>query len=486
MLRTGEQYLQALRDGRQVYLGKELVTDITSHPAFAGAARSFARVFERKRSAEFIDAMSVEEGGERYSAWSLLPRTQDDLLKRARTHELVAKWTHGLMGRSPDHVASYLAGMCMMPELFEGKPGVHFNHLKAYHEEVKRRDLFVCYLVLSPQSSRNPATAGKYPSLRVVGEDAEGVIVSGMKSLGTAAIYADEALIGCMMPLGPGQEDEAITCAVPMNMPGVKIFVRKPYARHDESVTDAYFSGHFDESDAVMIFDHVRIPWERVFVKGNLEITRDMYYRTPAHIMGNHQSNWRFLTKLRLMNGIAHQAAEMSGLLQVPAIQQTLGTLAAGETLLEALISSQIHNFETLPSGHVHIKRRYLYAALHWCATNYYKIAEEVRLMLGGNPFLMPANASVLEDGEIGEVFKEHWLTPGADARTRYRFARMAWDFLGSEFASRHTQYERFYGGPPHVMNMYNFLHNPWQDRQADVQAVLQEIAAVEAGAAHA
>jgi 4-hydroxyphenylacetate 3-monooxygenase len=426
-------------------------------------------------------SMTASAAMNRYSIWSLLPKTKEDLARRARGHELVAQWTHGLMGRSPDHVPSYLAGMCMTPELFEGKEGAYFDHLVAYREKVKREDLFVCYLVLSPQSSRNPTTAGKFPSLRVVAQDEKGVVVHGMKSLGTAAVFSDEALIGCMMPLGQGQENEAITCAIPMNLPGTKIFVRKPYASAAESPTDAYFSNNFDESDAVMSFDNVHIPWERVFVNGNLELTRDMYYRTPAHIMGNHQANWRFLTKLRLMNGIAYNSAEMSGLLQLPAIQQTLGTLAAAEAAIEGLISAQIHNAQPMDSGYVHINRRYLYTTLHWCATNYYQIAEDVRLLLGGNPFLMPADASILEEGAVGEIFDSLWTTPGADARSRYRFVRLAWDFLGSEFASRHTQYERFYGGPPHVMNMYNYFQCPWKERQAAISNILDEIAALEA-----
>ena len=478
MMRTGKDYLESLRDGRQVYLGKEKVTDITTHKAFANTARTFARVYDLKRSPEFIDTCSFEENGERHSAWFLMPRSKEDLQKRADIHRLTAEWTHGLMGRSPDHVASYLTGMCMQPEIFQDKPGVSLERLRAIYEDMKQRDLFTCYLVLSPQSSRQPSPDGKkYPSLRVVAEDDKGVIVSGMKMLGTSAVFSDEALVGCMMPLGPGQEDEAISFTMPMNTPGTKIFVRKSFERMAENKIDAYFSSQFDETDAVMTFDNVHIPWERVFVYRNLAVTREMYYNTPAHIMGNHQSNWRFLAKYRLLNGIAHKAADMAGLLQIPAVQQTLGNLAAGESGIAAQISAQIHDFETLPSGYVHINRRYLYSTLHWCANNYYLLAEEVRVLLGSNPFIMPADASILENSEVSDLFEENWRTPGASASERYLFNRMAWDLVGSEYASRHTQYERFYGGPPHVMNMYNFTNYPWQERQAIVKNILGDMA---------
>jgi len=477
MLRTGAEYLDALKDGRNVYLGSEKVADVTEHKAFANTARSFARLYDLKRSPEHVEECSVEENGDRYSSWFLLPRAKEDLQKRARLHQLTAEWTHGLMGRSPDHVASYIAGMCMQPDVFEGQADVWFDHLLAYHEDIKKRDLFVCYLVLSPQASRQAATEGpQYPSLRVIAEDDKGVVVDGMKMLGTSAVFSDEALVGCMMPLSPGREDEAITFTLPMNTPGTKIFVRKSYELDAHNKVDAYFSSQFDETDAVMVFDKVHIPWERVLVHRNLDVARDMYYRTPAHIMGNHQANWRFLAKYRLLNGIAHKAAEMAGLLQVPAVQQTLGNLAAGESAIEAQITAQIHAPETLPNGYVHINRRFLYSTLHWCANNYYQLAEDVRTLLGGNPFIMPADASILDDSETGPIFDEMWRIPNAASRERYLFNRMAWDLLGSEFASRHTQYERFYGGPPHVMNMYNFMQCPWAERQALVNGIVQEM----------
>ena len=64
MLRTGKEYLASLRDGRRIRLGTELVTDVTTHPAFRNTAQSFARIYDRKRSPEHINQMSYEEGGD--------------------------------------------------------------------------------------------------------------------------------------------------------------------------------------------------------------------------------------------------------------------------------------------------------------------------------------------------------------------------------------------------------------------------------------
>lgn len=484
MIRSGDEYLESLHDGRQVYLGTERVDDVTTHPAFRNSARSFARLYDRKKKAEFVDLVSHEEGGERISNYFLVPKTRDDLQKRADAHRLIAKWSYGLLGRSMDHVPSFVAGMVMNPELFASNRSEFADNIVNYHEHIKTNDLFVTYLVLTPQGSRNPelykAAGRRNPAMQVVAEDAQGVTVNGVKTLGTSTIFSDEAFVGSMIPLGPDQIDEAITFSIPVSTPGIKLWVRESYEARAANRIDNYFSSQFDESDAVMVFDNVKIPWERIFVYKDVALMRDIYFKTPGHIMGNHQSNWRFSEKLKLLTAVAHKAAEMNGVIAIPAIQQTLGKLAAAEASLHGLLSGQINSFETLDNGTVHINRRYLYAALQWCAHSYYEIAERVREMLGAGPFQLPANASVLEEGPLRETYLENWYSPGSDAEERYKFVKMAWDLLGSDYAGRMTQYEKFYGGPPHIMDMYSFWNCPWAERRETIDEILSDMANAE------
>src|SRR5262249_61841947 len=117
MLKTGAEYLESLRDGRRVYIGSEEVTDVTTHPAFRNAAQSFARLYDRKRDADNLTAMSYEEDGERYSTWFLRPRSRDDLRKPAETHRRIARWTSGPLGRSSEHVPAFVTGPARNPEM---------------------------------------------------------------------------------------------------------------------------------------------------------------------------------------------------------------------------------------------------------------------------------------------------------------------------------------------------------------------------------
>ena len=146
MLKTGAEHLASLRDGRRVYIGDELVEDVTSHPAFRNAAESFAMIYDRKRDPENIEITSYEaEDGEVSTSWFLKPKSKEDLRKRRETHRLVAEWTCGLLGRSPDHVASFVTGLLWKPELFEENLKGSASNLQAYYDYMRKNDTFACY-----------------------------------------------------------------------------------------------------------------------------------------------------------------------------------------------------------------------------------------------------------------------------------------------------------------------------------------------------
>src|SRR5262245_54660581 len=294
MLRSGDDYLASIRDGRRVYIGSELVRDVTVHPAFRNSARSFGDIYDRKRSPENVEATSYEENGQRYSAWYLKARDRDALRKRAEAHRRVASWTYGLLGRSPDHVASFITGLAMNSALFEGNRKGFGDNLTRFYDRMRREDLFACYVVVAPQGARNPELYGRKATiahgLQVTTERDDGIVLNGMKLLGTGAPFSHEIWVGNLLPLPTDQKAQAVTCAVPTGTEGVSLWVRKPFERYAVTGFDNPFSSRFDESDAVAIFDNVKVPWERVFLLDDVQQSREMYFRTPSHVMGNHQS----------------------------------------------------------------------------------------------------------------------------------------------------------------------------------------------------
>ena len=477
MLRTGEEYLESIRDGRVVYVGKERIEDVTTHPSFANAARMYAGMYDLKRAPEMQGVLTFEEDGETYGAYFLKPRDRAGLERRTRAHRAIAGFSHGLLGRSPDHVASSITGLSMSAEVFDRDGADYARNVEAYYRHARDNDLYLAYAILPPQGARKPElyqTADKAPpTLRVTAEDANGVVLNGMKMLATGAAYANELWIGNIIPLAPSQVKESITCAVPVNAQGISLWSRKPLTADGGIEFNNPLAHRFDESDAMIVFDDVRVPWERVFVHDNPALSRDIYVDTPAHFMANHQSNVRFAAKLRLLIGLASKITRSNGARDVPAVREVLGELASMEAVYAGLVDGQLQAFEQGANGYVHVNRRYMYAAINYAVENYGKICDQIRTLMGGGAFQMPASIDVVQDPALNEVFENYWSTTDETAVARMKLFRLAWDMLGSEFAMRHDQYEKFYVGQRFIVRNYNMQHAPWDELEGLVDGIM-------------
>ena len=382
MLRTGKEHLETLRDGRVVYVGGERIDDVTTHPAFRGAAQTVAAIFDMKADPANRDVMSYEEDGNRHSIYYLRPKTRDHLQQRMAGHRRIADLTYGMFGRSPDHVASFVTGMAMKPDALPKPHGFGDNVLK-YYRHIRDNDIYVVYAVLPPQAARNPEFYIKknipVPSLRVVREDDDGVVISGMKMLATGALYANEIWIGNVIPLAPDQNKEAITCAIACNAPGLTLWSRKPAALGLTSEFNSPLAWRYDESDSMLMCDNIKVPWEKVFVHDDALLSRDIYIKTASHCFGNHQSNVRYWSKMRLLLGLCSRIAHATGADQVPAVREKLGEMAAVEATIGGLVNGQINAFENWPEGYVCFNRRFMYAGLDWCTQNYSRFIDELR-----------------------------------------------------------------------------------------------------------
>jgi 4-hydroxyphenylacetate 3-monooxygenase len=482
MLRTGKDYLERIRDGRKVLIGSERVGDVTRHPAFAAAARMYAALYDLKADPAKRDLMSFEEDGERFSLYFLKPRTRDDLVRRTACHRAIADFSHGLLGRSPDHVASSFTGLAMKPEVFDSgraSRNQKFSaHVTDYYKRFRHEDLFLAYAILPPQGARSPelyeSKDRQPPTLRVTKEDDRGVTLNGMKMLATGAVFADEVIIGNILPLAPSQVKESVTCAVPIATPGLTLWARKPLSTAGGNRADHPLSSVFDETDSMIVFDEVKVPWERVFVHDDPELSRNIYIRTPAHFMSNHQSNVRFWAKLRLLIGLASKIAKSNGAHAIPAVRETLGRLAAMEACYAGMIEGQHQGMQPL-GEFVHVNPRYMYAAVNYALENHAPICDMIRTLMGGGAFQMPADSSVLQDPELSGIFENYWSTLDQTAAERMRLFKLAWDLLGSEFAMRHDQYEKFYVGPSFVVRNYNFMNAPWGEFEGLVDGIVEE-----------
>ena len=480
MLISGREKLERMRDGRAVYIGAERVGDVTSHPAFRQGAQTIAGLYDRKADPDQRDLFSFEENGDRISLYWLRCRNRDDLVRRMRAMKAIADMTYGFVGRSPDQVAGLITGLATNSGLLDRLHQGFGQNLLRYYEHARRNDLYLSFAV-TPASGRKsaelfPNQQRDDPNLQVVAEDDGGVTVSGMKMLATSAIYADEILIGNLTPIDDKLKSEAITAALPLNARGVSLWARQPYAQHVAHEADYPLSYRFDETDSVLVCDQVKIPWERVFLHNDANMSRRIYIETAANCYQNHQSNIRFWSKMGLIVGVASRICQANGTDKIPAVREQLGRLASLEALIGGLVQGQIEAFEEWPPGYATPNRRIMYAALNWCQENHTGIVDALRTLLGGYPLVMPASIDVLTDEALRDRFERWWKTPSIEAVERHKLYKLAWDIVGTEFAGRHMLYEKFYAGNSIVVRNQSDREAPWEKFHSTVDRLLASI----------
>jgi 4-hydroxyphenylacetate 3-monooxygenase len=239
--------------------------------------------------------------------------------------------------------------------------------------------------------------------------------------------------------------------------------MRQPIALNAENEFDSPLTWNFDETDVLVICDEVKIPWEKVFVMDDAILAREIYIKTPAHCYGNHQSNVRFWSKMQLILGLCSKVAKSTGADQIPAVREVLGRMSAQEATISGMIYGQIEAAEEWPAGYMTCNRRMMYAALDWCTENHSALIDELRTLCGGGVFQMPGNVHVMHDENLRADFEKYFQTPQMGALDRMKLFRLAWDLVGSEFAGRQQQYEKFYAGASFIIRNHSHRETNWE-----------------------
>jgi 4-hydroxyphenylacetate 3-monooxygenase len=473
-MRTGAQYIESLKDGRQVFLEGEKVKDVTSHRAFKGAIRSLARLFDIAAAPENRELMTYASPKTGKPVWRgyQIPKTHADLRARRLFSEKWAEATFGLMGRTPDHVAGFFAGYAATPQVFGPK---YSDNVVKFYEKMRDEYLYVSYAIVPPQIDRSkPAHKQSDPALYagVVKERDDGIVISGAQQLATGGAMCDYIHLSCIHPLQPGDENYANCVAIPVNAPGVKLYPRRPYALQATNSFDYPLSSRFDETDAYVVFDKVFVPWEHVFIYRNIEISRDQWWKTPSHLYGNLQAQARYTTKLRFMLGLAQRMNEMTGNIAQPPVQIMMGELASIASIYENMLLAHEAN-ATIVDGVLWPSKLALYSVMALQSELNGRMLEMIRELAGGTFFTVPSSVKDFENPETAADIERYMQSASTDARSRIAVIRLLWDFIGSDFGGRHQQYEKFYGGASFLVKQNVYRNYDFKRATAMVDAAL-------------
>jgi 4-hydroxyphenylacetate 3-monooxygenase len=475
-MRTGAQYLQSLADGRTVLLDGAPVEDVARHPAFAGVARTIAAMYDAAADPAKDMIYSSPETGRNANKVFLIPRSRDDLAARRQAILQWAEISKGFVGRSPDHVAGFLAGFASSPETFdEGSHSFGQNVARFYRKAVEE-NLFVTYVIIPPQIDRSVTAHGWSEELLQVGvleERDGGFIARGSQMLGTATAVCDWLFVSCIKPLAPEDERYALSFVLPLATKGLKVYCRRPYAPAQPSRFDYPLSTRFDESDALIVFDDVFVPWENVFVYRDVDRVRRQFFETAAHVLGNTQAQIRLIAKMKFILGVARRITQVNGIEGIPSVQEKLGDLASLAAIVEGMVLASEATSTIDRHGVAKPNPRFLYGAMGLQAELYPRAILLLRELAGGGIIQLPASYRDLTSDATKADLERYLHSPNTPAEERVKLFKLAWDIVGSEFAGRHLQYEMFYAGAPFVAKGYAFRNYGYDEALRSAQEFL-------------
>ena len=475
-LRTGSDFLADLaRSKRSVFIDGERISDVTKHKAFSEGARSIARLMDFAAAEENREVMtfaSPETGKPIWRGYQI-PQTHADLKAKRIAAEKWAELTFGLMGRTPDHVSNFFCGFAAKPQIFGAKFG---ENVVRFFQHARENHRYIAYAIVPPQIDRGkPAHKQSDPTLYagVVKETDSGIVIAGGQQLASGGVYADYVQVSCIHPLQPGDEAYAFSVIIPLDAPGVKLYPRRAYPMMAASAEDYPLTSRFDETDSFVVFDQVHVPWEHVFVYRNIEIARDQWWKTPAHLYGNTQAQARYAVKLRFLLGLAKRMNETIGTDASPAHQVAMGELAAYASIVEGMVQAQETMATHDAEGVLWPSKTALYSVMSLQAEINPRMIDIVRELTGSAMITLPSSAKDFDNTEAAADIARYFQSAARPARERIQLMRLAWDFIGSEFANRHQQYEKFYGGASSVVKANMFRAYDFKRAGALVDAAL-------------
>lgn len=450
-MRTGDQYLESLRDGRVVWVGGERIDDVTTHPKTRAQARRTAQFYDLHHRPELRDVMTfVDDGGERRSMMWFKHEDVEGLRRKRRYLETVIRELGG--GSTPRTpcannycLVTYEEDPVPWSEQSVGTGGRDLTvGIRTFLDEVKAGDLNCCLAFIDPQLDRSKeSSAQNSPTLRVVETRDDGIVVAGVKAVSTGTPFADYIHLGVFFRPGI-QSEQVIYGAVPPSAPGVTIVAREATVR-DGDTENHPLASTGDELDCTILFDNVFIPWERVFHLGNPR--HASLYPQRVFDWVHYEALVRKMVRAELMVGLALLMTEHIGTYQLPPVQARLARLVEFyQTLRAHVVASETEGFIS-PAGLYKPNVLLFDFGRSYYLERFTEMRNEVVDLAGRASLLFPTE----EQWTNPEL--RTWLEPmqaGAvgEPHDRVRISRVIRDLFLSDWGDRVSTFEQFNGTP--------------------------------------
>jgi 4-hydroxyphenylacetate 3-monooxygenase len=467
--KTGAEYIERLdSQPRDVWIhGERVEGKISEHPAFRGVIRSMARLYDMQHDPALRDEMTYEEGGGRYGLSWLVPRTKEDLERRGRMMRRWAEASFGMMGRTSDYLNVAIMAMAQASAYFAGNDPRYAENIRNYYEYARENDLTLTHTLISPQVNRAVgASQQKDPFIvaRVVEKNARGVVIRGARLLATQGPIADEILVFPSTVLRGGQEDNpySFAFAIPSSTPGLRYICRESFD-YGKSHFDHPLGSRFEEMDAVVVFDDVLVPWDRIFLLEDAERCNNLHAATHAVIHMAYQVLHKNIAKAEFLLGLAESIVDAIGIGQFQHVQEKVAEIILALESMKAFLRAAEADAEVDEYGVMTPAWAPLNAARNLFPKTYPRLVEIIQQLGASGLMAIPTEADLASPvrGDIEKYLQGR----NTDAVERLKLFRLAWDTALSSFGSRQVLYERFFFGDP--VRMYGALYQSYDKSRA-------------------
>src|SRR3984885_7487416 len=451
MLRTGTQYLDSLRDGRQVWINGERVADVTTHPAFRPIVSLRARLYDMAHEPRHSAVMSYldEASGERSNLALKLPKTQQDWHDKRAYVDAQLNEVGGVVVRVGDETIGELWSLWDGKAVLDEIDPQFSQNVERHIMRALTADPFHVSANTDPKGDRSKRPQEQDPDmlLHVVKETDAGIVVRGAK-YETAAPYANQRFTKpTIANWGDAKlSDYAVGFIVNMSAPGLKFICRTGFAGR-ANPEDYPLSNRCDEIDTLLIFDNVLIPWEDVLFYQHTKAAT--FIRATLHRYSAFAFVQRNLRLADLMIGAALFNARQTGLEKQQAVQEKLSTLAVYRETINAHLTASIACGERSPAGLMMPNQSLLYTGRVQACSRLHEMMHLARELCGGQICVTPDAAS-FANPEISDwldkyyTVNENWVSD--DRRKLLAFAR---DLLNSDYAGHRLTFQLFAQSPP-------------------------------------
>ncbi|MDY0395702.1 4-hydroxyphenylacetate 3-monooxygenase, oxygenase component [Virgibacillus halophilus] len=448
---TGKEYIHRI-DQLKTDLwvdGSRVNEKFSEHPALKGLMKSQAALYDLQHDESLKDVMTFASplSGQRVGISYLQPKTKNDLTKRRNMIQEWACSSNGLMGRSPDYMNTVLMALASSAGFLEGKENCFPEHLIHFFEYARENDISMTHTFVNPQVNRSEfyfEDTDEPIAAKVVNKTADGIMIKGARLLATQGGITDEILVFS----AGGIQDKAngFAFSIPSNSEGLKFIARESFVG-GKSTFNYPLSSRYEELDAIVVFDDVLVPWERVFFYDNITVSNSFMPASSFLPFTQHQAVSRQIIKTEFILGVVQTIIETINIGEYQHVQEKASEIIVCLETMKALLMQSEAKAKEDEWGWMRPDHMTLQVACNIFPKTYARFGEIIQQLGASGLMSIPTERAF--SSSLRKDLDQYLQSKSDDAETRVKIFRLAWDLSMSAFGTREMQYERFFFGDP-------------------------------------